>query len=294
MKSNNGAFLVFGLTLMIFTAPIVTANEIVWLTQNSDGVIVTGTDSGETISYPGSYQLNPTDSERGTVSPTILVYTDDWLHTSPNTLVEEALTLLGLTATIHVNGDYAGFETALTTGGPWDIVIWSGENNSASATLTASLLAHVQGGGSLAATYWRQLDLPADPLWAEMGFSYISNYVTPPPVFWWDPAHPIFTVPEAAPEWQVRVQNSGTSQGTNIEPLANGLAIAGYTATAAANEASIVVRDDGKTIYKAMRDVSTDEDADGDLVLDGIELWENIITALIDSVPVELMTFTID
>jgi len=291
---NSVVVVVVVLGVSVAAVSAVTADEITWLSRNTEGVPATGLDSGADVIYPASYILHPSSSPMGTLQLTILAYTDDWIHTSPNTYVEQALSRLGVTATIYVDGDYAGFETALTTGGPWDIVIWSGENTTVPTTTTAALLAYVQGGGALAATYWRQLYIPTDPLWAEMGFTYISNYVTPPPVYWWDPTNPIFTTPESAPEWLVRVQNSGTSQGTRIEPLAAGVAIAGYTTTATANEAGLVVRDDGLTIYKGLRDVSTNADSDGDTIPDGVELWENIITALITAVPVELMEFRID
>lgn len=294
MSLRKSVLVVVSVVVSVAAASVVTADEIIWLSRNTEGIPATGLDSGADVIYPASYVLHPSNPPLGGRQATILAYADDWIHTSPNTFVEQALSRLGLTATIHVNGDYAGFETSLTTGGPWDIVIWSGENSTVPTTTTAALLAYVQGGGALAATYWRQLDIPTDPLWAEMGFTYISNYVTPPPAYWWVPSHPIFTTPESAPEWLTRVQNSGTSQGTRIEPLATGLAVAGYTTTPAANEAGIVVRDDVATIYKGLRDVSTNADADGDTVPDGVELWENIITTLITGVPVELMEFRIE
>jgi len=294
MILKKSAFVVVVVAVSVAVASLAGADEITWLSRNTEGVPATGLDSGANVIYPASYVLHPSNPPLGGRQLSILAYTDDWVHTTPNTFVELALSRLGYTATIYVGGDYTGFETALTTGGPWDIVIWSGENTSVPTTTTAALLAYVQGGGALAATYWRQLVIPTDPLWAAMGFTYISNYVTPPPAYWWDPSNPIFTTPESAPEWLTRVQNSGTSQGTRIEPLAAAAAIAGYTTTATTNEAGLVVRNDGLTVYKALRDVSTNADADGDTVLDGVELWENIIASLATAVPVELMEFRVE
>jgi len=251
-----------------------------WLYRDSDGVAVrTGdTDSGLTTAYPGAYRYTPASI---TSDATILVYTDDWVHTTPNTLVQQALSILGLPATVHVDGDYAGFETSLTTGGPWDLVIWSGENYFVSSSTLTALLNYLQSDGNLVATYWRQLDYPTDPLWAEMGFNYVSNYVTPPPAYWWEADHPIFSSPESVPEWLNRVQNSGNSQGTRLEPLANGIALGGYTTSPATNEAGIILRDDGKALYKGLRDVSTNADDDTDSTLDGTELWVNIINYML-------------
>jgi hypothetical protein len=251
---------------------------ITWLERNTEGVPVATSDSGTTVAYPGAYRYTPAIPSQFNV----LVYTDDWIHVTPNTLVQQALARLGLAATVYIDGDYTGFQTALNTGGPWDLVIWSGENYQPDPSLLVDLLTYVQGGGKLAATYWRQLDYPTDPLWTEMGFTYIDNYIAPLPAYWWDPGHPIFNNPESAPEWIDRVQNSSTSQGTYLDPLASGVALAGYTTTPAPNEAGMVLRDDGMTIYKGLRDVSTDADADFDGVLDGVELWENIMTGLLN------------
>lgn len=223
---------------------------------------------------------------------TILVYTDDWIHTTPNTLVQQALRNLNLDATVYANEDYDGFLNALNVGGPWDLVIWSGENKLAPAALLDDLLAYLQSGGRLAATYWRQLDYPTHPLWTEMGFTYISNYITPPPAYWWDSGHSIFNTPQNVPEWLNRVQNSGSSQGTRLEPLANGIALAGYTTTPASNEAAIVLRDDGKALYKGLRDVSTNADDNGNGIPDGTELWMNIISYMTGSTNVDWLSET--
>ncbi|MCP4287417.1 MAG: hypothetical protein GY792_23760, partial [Gammaproteobacteria bacterium] len=283
--SNNGAVsTTFGISERDFgyTTAVMLGSEhmetIEWMYRNTNGVSVETTDSGTTIAYPGAYRYTPAIPS----AYNILVYTDDWIHTTPNTLVQEALTNLGLAATVHVDGDYAGFEASLAGGGPWDLVIWSGENNQVPGTTLTALLSHLQGGGKLAATYWLQSNISADPLWAEMGFTYISNYVTPPPTYWWDPGHALFNNPTAAPEWITRVQNSGTSQGTNLEPLANGLAMAGYQTTPTLNEAGIILRDDGMALYKGLRDVSTNADDNTNGILDGTELWMNIMIGMLE------------
>jgi len=256
------------------------SGSIEWLYRHSQGMAVQAdqTDNGSTLAYPGAYRYLPTYP---TSDANILVYTDDWVHTTPNTLVQQALSILGLPATVYVNGDYTGFESALTTGGPWDLVVWSGENSTVPSSTLTALLDYLQGGGKLAATYWRQQDIPNDPLWVEMGFTYISNYVTPPPTYWWQASHPLFNSPESVPEWLNRVQNSGNSQGTRLEPLGNGQALAGYTTSPTANEAGIILRDDGMALYKGLRDVSTNADDDSDGVLDGTELWVNIFTLML-------------
>jgi hypothetical protein len=257
----------------------VLGGTISWSYHDTIGVPMGTSDGGTTLAYPGCYKFTPSDPCPFAPVADVLVYTDDWVHTTPNTLVQQALGIYGLSATVYVDGDYAGFQTALTTGGPWDLVIWSGENYNAGGTgVTTDLLNYLQGGGKLIATYWQQLSIPLDPLWAEMGFTYIANYQSPVfPCYWWEPTHHIFTTPESAPEWINRVVNSGTSQGTYLEPTATGYAPAGYTLPPSPNNAGIVIRNDNKAIYKGIRDVSTDADDDMDGKMDGAELWVDMM-----------------
>ena len=43
-----------------------------------------------------------------------------------------------------------------------------------------------------------------------------------------------------------------------------------------------MIGNDGQTVYKGIRDLSTDADDDSDGVPDAVELWENIMTGLIE------------
>ncbi|MFO7539953.1 MAG: FixG Ig-like domain-containing protein, partial [Chloroflexota bacterium] len=149
-----------------------------------------------------------------------------------------------------------------------------------SSTLTA-LLNYVNDGGALAATYWQQLAIPDHPLWAAMGFEYVANEADALPAYWWEPDHAIFTSPEEAPEWIERFARSGVTQGTYIRPLDGSLLVAGYTTSPQEDQGNIVIRHDERTVYKGIRDLSTDADANGSGVPDAVELWQNIITGLL-------------
>ncbi len=252
--------------------------SITWLKQTTEGVAVTGADSGATLAFPKAYRYTPAYPTAGY---NILMYVDEWWHIAPNTYPEQAIARLGLAATVHADGDYAGFESDLVSGGPWDLVVWQGENYYAPGSTLTALLNYVQSGGKLAGTYWQQLSIPADPLWAAMGFAYVANDIAAMPAYWWEAEHPLFNEPESAPEWLTRFARSGTSQGTYLEPLANGEAVAGYTLTPTPGQAAIVIGNNGQTVYKGIRDLSSDADDDGDGVPDAVELWENIITGLL-------------
>jgi len=262
-----------------FVPTIASGESVEWLHQSSTGVSVDGADSGQRLAFPGAYRYVPTGTTGSGAS--ILIYTDDWWHTTPNTYPELAVAHLELPATIFVDGNYAGFTAALTDNGPWDLVIWSGENFVVpDATLTA-LLGYVNGGGALAASYWRQLDLPDHPLWAAMGFEYLANELDAAPAYWWEGDHRIFNQPEAALEWIERFARSGLSQGSFLGTLGDSLVVAGYTTTSQPGQGNIVIREDGRTVYKGIRDLSTDADSNGSGLADAAELWANIIVGLL-------------
>jgi uncharacterized membrane protein len=263
-----------------FNPTMANSGTIDWLYRDTGGIAVEGADSGQTVAYPGAYQYIPNQAYPADVS--ILIYTDDWWHTTPNTYPEQAIAYLGLPATIFVDGNYAGFESALSTGGPWDLVIWSGENYVIPASTLTALLNYVNDGGALAATYWQQVAIPTNPLWAAMGFEYLANDLAAPPAYWWEDDHAIFNHPLEAPEWIERFARSGTSQGTYVGPLDDSLVVAGYTTSPQPGQGNIVIREDGLTVYKGIRDLSSDADSNGSGMPDAAELWVNIITGLID------------
>jgi PKD domain/Carboxypeptidase regulatory-like domain/Bacterial lectin len=256
----------------------IQGGKIAWLYRDTQGVEVNTSDNGSTIAYPGAYKFIP---NKPSTQANILVYADDWVHVAPNTLVQQALSILGLPATVHVDGDYLGFVNNLNIGGPWDLVIYSSENFPPPSTVKPALVSYLQGGGKLAATDWYQRIYPSDPLWAEMGFVYLANYLDPKPAYWWEPSNQIFNIPTDAPEWLVRTAPSGNSQGTIIDPLAGSRMLGGYTPSVQPDQGALVIRGDGRSIYKAIRDITIDADADSDGVNDGTELWENIIYGLL-------------
>ncbi len=275
--SDGEVYTVFAMGELMPEEPVGEGGDgsLEWLYQDTVGTAVADANSGQTIAYPGAYRYTP---YAPTLQANILVYVDDWAHPAPNTYVEQALSNLGLAATVHVNGDYAGFQSDLNTGGPWDLVILASENYIPPGGLTTDLLNYVNSGGNLALTYWYMLNYSTDPLWSALGFDYIANDLSAPPVNWWEPTNPIFTTPQSAPEWLVRIPRASISDGQYLEPTIVGRALGGYPNVPTPNEASLITRADGKIVTKGFLDATFDADSDTDGILDGVELWENIIT----------------
>jgi len=258
------------------TGPVAGNGE--WLYRAREGVMLPANSGSDMLAYPGAYRWEPTIPSQLNV----LVYADDFVHTAPNTFVDQALQALGIPYTAHYDGDFSGFAADLTGGGPWDLVIFENDNYRSEGISFPEMLAYVQGGGELAAEAWTMLWDYADPLFTELGVSYVDNDLGAPPVYWWDPSHNIFNVPESAPPWLVRNCPAAYSCGQYLDPVPGlSSALAGYTAGPDVGQATLILRDDGRTVYKGFGDMTTDADVDGDTVLDGVELWMNTITGLL-------------
>jgi hypothetical protein len=62
--------------------------------------------------------MQPTDAA-------ILVYADDYIHWAPNTFVDQALQLLGLSYTAYYDRELLRILKAALIGGTWDLVIFA-------------------------------------------------------------------------------------------------------------------------------------------------------------------------
>jgi PKD repeat protein/subtilisin family serine protease len=249
-----------------------------WLYHAESGVEIDSNRGGTELAYPKAYRWQP---DRPTSALNILVYADDFVHTAPNTFVDQALKALGLPYTAHYDGGFSGFASDLGSGGPWDLVIFQNDTFNAHGTSFPEMLAYIQGGGKYIAEIWTMLWDNTDPLYAELGVRYVANDLSSPPVYWWDPTHPIFTSPEGAPPWLDRNCLAAWSCGQYLDPtLGVSSALAGYTMDPAAGQGSLILRDDAQTVFKGFADTTTDADADNDGMLDGVELWMNLVDGI--------------
>jgi len=210
----------------------------------------------------------------------ILIYADDNFHTAPNTYVDQALNALGLPYTPYYDGDHAGFEADLIGGGPWDLVIYSGENYGPPDSVFDALDTYATGGGQLICSDWDIADRPGHPLWTTMGFTYQGEYGPPMPIYWWEPGHQVFNSPESVPEFTSVADPGYGTNGHRVEPMGGFDPIAGHTTPGPdPNEAALIWGNGGQTIYKSWLDGGNDADLDGDANPDGVELWIDMISS---------------
>jgi 6-phosphogluconolactonase len=219
--------------------------------------------------------------------PQILVHTDDPSLAEANRLPEQALHGLGLPYYVTYDGNQNSFAARLTTG-EWDLAIFMVDNFNVATGILDAMLDYVNRGGRLIAYTWNLSGVSAHPLWAKLGFAYQSSITAENgvnvPVYQWDTAHPIFNLPQDVPsplDW-VSSQALGFIGGQRVQPTAGGAALAGYVSSPTANQAALIVANDGRTIYKAFGDTWHDNsDKDGDNIADAVELWEDLIFYMI-------------
>ena len=261
-----------------FLPPPGVLGEGTWLYRSTEGVEMQS-NNGTKLAFPSAYRWTPSQAS----AVNILIYADDWVHTAPDTFVDQALQLLGIAYTAHYDGDFAGFQSDLASGS-WDAVLFEGNNYTIPASTYAALNTYVASGGKLGAEIWNMLNYSGDPIFASLGVSYVGNYTNPTPAtYWWNPAHPIFTDPYEAPEWLSHSCSATFSCGQYVDPI-NGVseALGGYTTDPTPGQGGLIVRDDGNTVFKAFLDPTNSDDLNSDGIPDGAELWANIANGLLN------------
>jgi hypothetical protein len=223
-----------------------------------------------------------------TTVTSILVYADDPIHL--NTYVVQALDELGLDYT-NVGSDMARFEDGLINEGPWDLVVFANDVSPPPNTVFDVLDNYVQNGGRLIMHTFYMDNISDHRLWDSLGVNYIGTIVVSPgekaaPMYWWDSSHPVFTVPETVPEFQKLVNPLVTEWPVQfgVAPLPGYEPLAGYTENLTQENASLVIGNDGYTVFRGFVDFINNEDLDTDGKPDGVELWVNLISNVLMAV----------
>ena len=230
-------------------------------------------------------------------SARILVYADDLYHAAPNTYIDQALRQLGVSYKAFYNGDFNGFNTALTTGGPWDLVIFGQEQYTLpSGTTLDNLNTYVGGGGRLIARSWQMDTYSSSSLWKTMRVVFVrdDNTGTPSPVYWWATTNPAIvgkipqytTYPNSPPQFTQLTGGRYSIYGQYLQPspIGGGRVLAAYSQSLPVLvilNAAIILRTDDKTLFLGFMDGQNDADYNNNGVRDGIELWKNEISYML-------------
>ena len=229
---------------------------------------------GTALAHPKAYRWT---AAKPTADMSILIYADDPVHPAPETYVDQALQRLGLSYTAHYEADFEGFVADLESG-TWDLVIFADDNFGPEFSLFDSLNAYVESGGRLILDTWVVEFDPSHPLWERLGFSFgESIFDEPVPVHWWEPEHPVFTFPEAVPEFTELDSGIFGIYGQRGDPLEGAETLAGYTTPGPdEGQAALVIANEEHTAFKGFLDGQNSADLDADDVPDGVELWQNL------------------
>jgi hypothetical protein len=221
-------------------------------------------------------------------SENILVYSDDAnfadLEDRPPLV---ALRNLGYSYTAVGDGDYTTFISLLTTGGPWDLVVYNEENLGPPESVYDALYNYLTSNGKVIVTTWYMRYYPGKPLWTELGvsYAYTLSFDGNKVMYLWSPTHPIFTTPNAIPNPLTYNGDLYGIDGFFVYTLSGAHAIAGNTTTPQDGQAIIVVRDDGKAIFNGILTGCMNMDQDGDGKTEAVELWENEISFILGISP---------
>ncbi len=233
--------------------------------------------TGATSAQPSQFRWTP---DNATNDLSVLVYADDPIHPAPDTFIDQALQQLGTAYTAYYDADFGGFEADLASG-TWDVVIFANDNWGPPTSTFDALQAYVEGGGKLIAHSWVMGEVADHPLWSLMGVAHVSDDVEPPdPVFWWQPSHPAFSVPESVPELVALDPLEFLAYGQRVDG-GGGDPIAGYTIPGPdPGEAALVIGPSRTTVFRGFLDAQNSADLDDDGVMDGVELWVNLISGI--------------
>ncbi len=210
----------------------------------------------------------------------IIVYADDSLHTP--TMIESALQALGLTYTFYgydEDGNNLSAFTAEVAAGGWDLVIYAADSWALiDASDYQAVADHVNNGGMAIAQSWAigyDAAHQNHALWTALGADYASWISSPSELYWWNAGHPLF---DDVPEFTDLTDLGYTAYGASMTLLGDpDTGLGGFTTSPADGEAGVILREDGKTIYKGLTDNLNDGDLDGDSIFDAAEWWTNAI-----------------
>ncbi len=248
-----------------------------WLYRATEGVLLEANGGEMKLAFPSAYQWEP-DVISADVS--VLVYADDFIHTAPNTFVDQALQTLGLPYTAHYDADFDGFLNSLN-GSTWDIVIFADDNWYPPESVLNALTGYVAAEGNLILHSWTVGFNPTAALWETLGVRWqADNYEPPVPIYWWQPDHPIFTRPQEVPQLLTPTGGIYGIYGQQVEPLDGAVALAGVTEVETPNQATLVLGNDGRTVFRGFSDGQHNADLDGDGLIDALELWINLLDGI--------------
>ncbi|NHJ25513.1 MAG: DUF4350 domain-containing protein [Candidatus Lokiarchaeota archaeon] len=210
----------------------------------------------------------------------ILIYTDDPFsanfYKSP---LCRALNSLKINFYLTFSSSYFNYSL---TNGSWELLIINLVNYGFANSILDNIKNFVDTGGYLLMSSYVVSSNPTHELWATLGFAYASNMPDNEPFYIWDDTHTIFNKPFDYDATLFQPFIFYSDDGDLLTVYDNATALAGYTASEAEGNATIILRNDKHTLYNGyiIDELSGDNDFNG--FEDRLELWTNEILFMLD------------
>jgi hypothetical protein len=230
----------------------------------------------------------------------VLLYVDEpWSPNYYRTPVCEALNDLGIP--FHLTWTDIFLNLSLHTD-PWNLVIvdnpwWSIDS------YYGDIVDYIEAGGHFLMSSYLVDNLPTSPLWRQLGFAFADDPPDGADLFIWDHGHDIFNQPIMYGAANFTPTLDYGDEADMLTVFSNATALAGFTPNPAVDNASIVLRNDLRTLYNGYLIDEFSGDLDDSAYPDNLELWINEIAfmmrpicAITPDVPVnvtegEILTF---
>ncbi len=140
---------------------------------------------------------------------------------------------------------------------------------------------HIIDNGKFLMSGYQVSSAPTSPLWPMLGFEYAAQNTDPGPLYTWDVDAPIFNMPCDYGAMNFTPVNDYGDEGDFLTVFDNATALAGFSDTPQDGNASIVLRNDGMTLYNAYLIDEFQGDTDDSTYADNFELWLNEIAFML-------------
>jgi len=203
-------------------------------------------------------------------SDTLLFVNEPWSENYYVTPAANALNDLELPFYLTYTDTYLNLSLHLYD---WDLVIVDEPWTLIDPTVFDTLLDYLKTGGKLIMSTYRVDNSPTHPLWSYMGFEFSADIPDHSPVYIWNEAHSIFNSPISYGANNYTPVLDYGDEGDLLNVFPNATALAGFTESEQQGNATIVLRNDGKTLFNSYLIDQFSGDFDDSTYEDRVELW---------------------
>lgn len=186
------------------------------------------------------------------------------------TPVANALNILDLPFYLTSDDEYLNLSLNLYD---WELVIVDQPVFTIDFSVYDNIINYIAAGGKLIMSTYRVDDEALHPLWSYLGFEFSADMPDKSPIYIWEDTHPIFNTPISYMPNNYTPFYDYFDEGDLLTVFPNATALAGYTETEQSGNATIVLRNDGRTLFNGYLIDQFSGDIDDSTYEDRLELW---------------------